>query len=90
MRFCVCIMGNGRNALYTISVGNESAGYTSSYDPLSQQIAQLVYWAEDYFSVPTILNPATGFTVFIAETEHTDTYDDYCTSSDRITWLIAG
>lgn len=67
-----------------------SDGYTSSYNPLNQQIAQLVYWAEDYFSVPTILNSATGLPVFIAETEHTDTYDDYCTSSDRITWLIPG
>lgn len=66
-----------------------SSGYTASYDHTTNQVVQLVYWAEDYFSVPTVLNQSTGVPVFIAETEHTDSYDEYCTSSDRVIWLIA-
>ena len=67
-----------------------SSGYATSLHPSNDQIVQLVYWAEDYFSVPTVLSKKTGLPVFIAETEHTDSYDEYCTSSDRVIWLIAG
>ena len=67
-----------------------SAAYTASYNPSTTQVVQLVFWAEDFFCVPVVLNQSTGLPVFIAETEHTASYDEYCTTSDRVVWLTAG
>ena len=66
------------------------SGFTSSLNPANGQIVQLIFWAEDFYCVPTVLDPSSGLPVFIAETEHTDKFDEHCTSSDRVSWLLPG
>lgn len=67
-----------------------SMGYSASINPDNGQIVQLVLWAEGYYDVPAVLKRSDGKPVFIAETQHTKTYDEYCTSIDRVIWLVAG
>ena len=67
-----------------------SMGRSASIDPANGQVVQLVLWAEGYYDVPAVLKRSTGKPVFIAETQHTKTYDEYCTGIDRISWLIGG
>lgn len=66
-----------------------SGGFSYSYDPETERVVQLIYWAEDFYCVPTVMNISDGTATFIAETEHTSEYDEYCRSWDVVAWLIA-
>ena len=77
--------GNGELILY--ETGSE--GNAGSVDPNSGNVLQMMLCGEGFYNVPTILNLTTGKPVFLAETEHTEDFDEFC-EFDIAAWLIAG
>lgn len=76
--------GNGDLILYE----SGSEGNAGSIDPNSGNVLQMTLRGEGFYNVPTILNLTTGKPVFLAETEHTEEFDEFC-EFDIAVWLIA-